>query len=304
MSISSLSPITTTALVATERGLYDARADRMMLPGRNVNSVASDGEAIYALVDGIELHRVENGSPEFIARVTDGRGSVVHVHRGTVWIGGHEAGLWRLDAGSGAITPVSSFDEAPTRSAWSTPWGGPPAVFSFASHGDDLYVSIHVGGIIRTSDDGRTWHATIDLHDDVHQVATSDDGRLWAATGRRGLAESSDRGETWTYHRSGLHSSYLLAVTATDDAVLVGASSGPSASDGAVYRFDGTTFDRFGHPLLTDLQGAVGPRQLSALGDIVAVVTPDDTLVVSTDGGRDWHRRGNELSGVRQVLLN
>ena len=46
-----------------------------------------------------------------------------------------------------------------------------------ASHGDDLYVSVHVGGVLHSADDdGRTWRATIDLHDDVHQVVVDDAG--------------------------------------------------------------------------------------------------------------------------------
>lgn len=301
MSMQTMSPTTVRALVATERGLYDTNTGRTVLADRSVTSVAMDGAVAYALVDEVELYRIDGDGPEPVARLADGQGSALHVHRGSVWVGGHSAGLWRLDARS--LVAVESFLNAPTRSAWSTPWGGPPSVFSFASRGDDLFVSVHVGGILRTSDDGRTWRATIDLHDDVHHVAAGPDGTLWAATGRRGLAGSGDRGETWTYHRQGLHSTYLLAVAATNDAVLVGSSSGPRASDGAVYRFDGTTFERVGRPLPAEMHGAVGPRRLTASGNRAAVVTPDGSLFISTDGGKEWHRHGGDLSGAAEVAL-
>ena len=95
-----------------------------------------------------------------------------------------------------------------------------------ASDGDDLYVSVHVGGILRTTD-GDGWAPTIDLHDDVHQVAVGGAGTVWAATGMRGLAESGDRGGSWRYHVDGLHAHYLLAVAPFDDGVLVGGVVGP-----------------------------------------------------------------------------
>ena len=148
---------------------------------------------------------------------------------------------------------------------WHTPWGGPPAVFSMASDGTDLYVSVHVGGILRSADGG-SWVPTIDLHDDVHQVAVGADATVWAATGRRGLAESRDRGRTWQYHTEGLHARYLLTVATVGDGVLVGASSGHAGRDGAIYRFDGRRFERC-RGLPGDLHGAVGPRQLAADGD-------------------------------------
>ena len=117
----------------------------------------------------------------------------MHVHVGTVFVGGDDAGLWRLR--DGALEPVTSFRDAPTRADWYTPWGGPPSVLSMASHGDDLYVGVHVGGILRSGDGGETWTDTIDLHVDVHEVVVNpDDGVVWAATGEQALAASPDRG--------------------------------------------------------------------------------------------------------------
>jgi len=301
MSTETISQTTIRALLATERGLYDVGTGRLVLNDRPVTSVALDGAVVYALVDGVELHRIDGDRVDRIARLTDGAGTAIHVYRGALWIGGTSAGLWRLDGTE--LTPVDSFLTAPTRPEWSAPWGGPPAVYSFASRGDDLYVSVHVGGIMRTSDQGRTWEATSDLHDDVHQVTAGPNGTLWAATGRRGLASSTDRGRTWSYHRDGLHATYLLTVAATGDQVLVGASSGPRASDGVIYRFDGEAFEPVGRPLPDELHGAVGPRRLAAAGHHAAVATPDGSLYVSTDGGHSWHRHLDDLDRVTEIAV-
>lgn len=289
--------------VAADDGVHlGAQADAA-LSGRRVTAIATDAahDALWALVDRRELVRVADGSAEHVAALTEPVGVCVHDHGGQLFVGGDDAGLWMLDGRT--FQPVSSFREAPTRPGWHTPWGGPPSVFSMASHGDDLYVSVHVGGIMRTSDGGRTWADTIDLHEDVHQVVVDPaTGTVWAATGTSGLGESTDGGRTWRHHTAGLHATYLLAVAVTDAGVLVGASSGHAAKDGAVYLFDGNGFDRPGG-LPASLHGAVGPRRLHGLGARAAVVTPDGDLHLSEDGGRAWHQAGGPFAGTAEVLV-
>ena len=186
---------------------------------------------------------------------------------------------------------IPSFDEAPTRDQWTTPWGGPPDVFSMASHGDDLYVSVHVGGILHSDHDGRTWQATIDMHDDVHQVVADDDGTVWAATGRRGLARSTDKGRTWQHLTDGLHATYLLAVAVTDAGVLVSAQSGHAGSDTAVYLLNGERFEPV-TGLPSPLSG-ISPRHLAASGPTAELMTDDGTLHLSHDEGRTWRPEGS-----------
>jgi photosystem II stability/assembly factor-like uncharacterized protein len=216
-----------------------------------------------------------------------------------VFVGGDDAALWRLD--DGALEPVESFLEAPTRAEWSTPWGGPPSVLSMASHGDDLYVGVHVGGILRSADEGASWSDTIDLHVDVHEVVTDTDGTVWAATGERALAQSRDRGASWQFHADGLHATYSLALAITNAGVLAGASSGHAGRDGAVSLFDGSRFTPV-EGLPDTLGGAVGPRQIAARGDHAALVAPDGAVYASDDGGRHWHPV-EHLTGATAIAL-
>lgn len=286
-------------LVASGSGLFDVTGDRRLLDGP-VTAVTSGESALWAIAGGTTLHRISGGVAEPMASLPAGSGRCVVEHRGDVYVGGDEARLWRLVGDR--FERVAEFDDAPTRHGWHTPWGGPPDVYSFAGHGDDLYVSVHVGGILRTA--GAGFEPTIDLHDDVHEVVVDDrTGTVWAATGASGLAESRDRGATWTYHTDGLHATYLLAVAVTAAGVLVGASSGHAGRDGALYLFDGVTFRRVvGLP--DRLDGAVGPRRLAGSGDLAAVVLPDGSLFGSADGGASWapvdERR---FDGATEVLL-
>jgi hypothetical protein len=271
--------------VATARGLVAPSGRLEALDGSAITAVHTSGEVTWALVGARQLYRLEGTRRRFIAELDDVAATCVVAHRGDVFVGGADARLWRLD--DGVLEPVESFLAAPTRDRWYTPWGGPPDVYSMASFGDDLYVSVHVGGIMRSSDGGRTWEPTVDLEVDVHEVVADAGGGLWAATGMRGLAHSIDRGVTWSYHCRGLHAKYLLAVAATSDSVLVGASSGPFADDGAMYRFADGRFERC-TDLPTDLDGAISPRHIAARGDLAVVALPGGDVHASADSGRSW----------------
>lgn len=287
-------------LVAADDGLHHGGRPAEHLAGRSVTAVtATDPTAAWALVDGTDVVRVTPDGTEAVARLTDGRGLCIHEHRGAVFVGGKDAHLWRLEGGD--LVRVASFDEAPTRDQWSTPWGGPPDVFSMASHDNDLYVSVHVGGILHSDDDGQTWQPTIDLHDDVHQVVTDDAGTVWAATGRRGLARSTDKGHTWQYFDKGLHATYLLAVAVTDAGVLVSAQSGHAGSDTAVYLLADDHFEPVtGLPV--PLWG-ISPRNAAASGAHAALVTDDGAVHLSDDEGRTWQRLAGRVDGPHGVIV-
>ena len=269
------------------------------LPDGSITSIHQDGDDLWALIARRDLYRVHADSSELVARLTEPSGGVIGVHRGDVWIGGDHARLWRLDGNE--VDEVTSFQDAPTHDDWHTPWGGPPDVFSFASDGTHLYVSVHVGGILRTTD-GSNWTPTIDLHDDVHQVAVAGDGTVWAATGMRGLAESQDHGASWRYHTLGLHATYALAVAPLPHGALVAVSSGHSAKDGAVYRFDGERITKCAD-LPADLNGAVGPRQLATSGERAAVALPNGDVYLSHDAGATWTRIAEGLRSVRDLTF-
>jgi hypothetical protein len=293
----------TSPILATAQGLRlldSTGANGDPLDGASITAVHAAGDDVWVLADRRDLYRVTDGVADLVASLDHGASGIcVGTHDGTVWVGGAEAQLWRLDGKH--LEPVESFQDAPSRDDWHTPWGGPPDVFSMASDGTDLYVSVHVGGILR-SGDGASWAPTIDLHDDVHQVAVGPDGTVWAATGMRGLAESRNRGATWRYHTAGLHATYLLAVAVTSTGVLVGASSGHAGRDGAIYRFDGGRFTRSGG-LPDRLNGAVGPRQLAAKGNDAVVALPNGDVYASQDGGADWTPLATGGSAVSEVTL-
>ena len=54
------------------------------------------------------------------------------------------------------------------RDRWYTPWGGPPDTRSMTSADGKVYANVHVGGVVRSADAGRTWQPTaLDIDADV-----------------------------------------------------------------------------------------------------------------------------------------
>ncbi len=261
-------------LVASRRGLHPfddgGPAEPLQFAGRAVTTVAPHGGELWGAVDGTELWQTSGGE------VADGR-----------------------------MEAVAAFDRAEGRSSWYTPWGGPPETRSISEWDDDLYVNVHVGGILRTDDRGRSWTPTIDVDADVHQVATAEGLVLAACAG--GLAVSEDRGANWTVRAEGLEASYCRAVAVCDDAVLVSASNGPRGGRSAVYRGALTSegFERCRDGLPEWFDDNVDTSCLDALpdGSFAAFGTSDGRLFGSPDAGSSWTELASGLPPIGRVLV-
>jgi hypothetical protein len=287
-------------LAGTDDGLREVGERTPLFDAAGVRSIATTSDGIWVLSGDGTVWRVGSGGTEQVARIADRKVRTLAADGDDVWIGGAEATLWRLS--DGQLTRVGSFDTSPTHDEWYTPWGGPPDVFSIAAGHGEVYVNVHVGGILRSSDRGESWAPTIDLHDDVHHVAVDGSGTVWAATGRRGLARSTDRGASWDHFTDGLHSPYALAVAPTSDGAVVCASSGPGTRDGRLARLEGERLVPSTAGLPDDLGGTVGAGRLASVGDEVVMAAPDGAVYASTDGGAHWIRATPDIGAVAVAL--
>ena len=296
-----------TILVATRHGLHlfddQGRPGQVEHPGRSVTSVAPSGSERWAILDGSEIWHDAGTSWHHIADL-DGPGATCLASiDGDVFVGSAEARLFRIVGA--ALEPVSAFDGAEGRSAWYTPWGGPPDTRSLTNWDEDIYVNVHVGGILRSGDRGETWTPTIDIDADVHQVTTAEGLVLAACAG--GLAASTDRGTTWSLRTDvGLEARYARAVAVCGDAVLVSSSNGPRGGRAAVYRADitGGIFERcLAGPGWFD--DNIDTYCLDALpdGSFAAFGTSDGRVYASTDAGSTWGERVSGLAPVGRVLV-
>jgi hypothetical protein len=199
---------------------------------------------------------------------------------------------------------VDAFDRAPGRDSWYTPWGGPPATRTVSEDRSQVYVNVHVGGILRSRDEGASWEPTIEIDADVHQVATGA-GLVYAAAGG-GLFVSHDAGDSWRNSTAGLHATYCRAVAVCGSKVLISASAGPRGGNAAVYvtDLDAERFDRCRDGLPEWFEGNIDSLCLDALpdGGLAAFGTESGEVYVSTDQGQRWVRTASGLGRITRIL--
>src|SRR3954470_21332996 len=180
MQVPTSSPV---ALVATwSDGLFafSDEVQRHELAGRSVRSITpiSDGSAL-AIVDDHDLRR----------RARDGTWTTILNSEldlaccmalgNLIYVGTEDARLLCIGE-DGTLTQLRSFDAVDGRATWYAGSAivdgrrvGPPLgirSMSGTSDGATLLVNVHVGGIPRSQDGGVTWHPTIDIDADVHEV--------------------------------------------------------------------------------------------------------------------------------------
>jgi len=295
-------------LVGTEGGLVELdTAGRLLTvhhPGRAVTALAGGPASLWAILDGSEVwHRAEAGRWSRAGALNGLQAHCIADTRAGVLVGTSEAHLLRL--ADGVLDPVSGFDDAPGRSEWHTPWGGPPDTRSLSEDGDAIYVNVHVGGIVRTTDGGHSWQPTIDVQADVHQVRANQ-GRLFAACAR-GLAVSTDRGATWELRTGGLHATYCRAIAICGDALLLSASTGPGGRHSAIYRagIGGHTLERCRQGLPEWFEENIDSHCLDARSDgsLATFATPNGRLFASADAGSRWAQVASTTSRVQCLLI-
>jgi BNR/Asp-box repeat len=221
---------------------------------------------------------------------------------GGLLIGTEGAHLARV--GTTGLERVESFDAVAGRDKWYTPWGGAPETRSLARTDDNvLLASVHVGGIPRSDDGGRTWHPTIDIETDVHQVhAVPGRPDVVVAAAAVGFCRSDDGGTTWRVIAEGLHATYCRAVAIAGDAVLVSASEGPRGRKSALYRRGLDSNEPFER--VTDwIEGNVDTYALDAADDHVVFGTRAGVVWESTDAGATWAILRDDLAPITSVSL-
>lgn len=295
-------------LAGSTEGLYAFGAvERRAFDGRGVTALARADARTWALVDGRAVWRAEADGPwEEVARLEGDPGTCLAWTPPGLLVGTAGAHLFRLD--DGRLSRVEAFERVEGRRAWYTPWGDPPDTRSISAvAGGAVYVNVHVGGVARSTDGGRSWHPTLDIEADVHQALCHPrrEGSVLAAAAV-GLGLSDDGGASWRFETAGLHARYLRAVAVAGEYALVSASTGPGGKRAAIYRRrlgGADPFERCRQGLPEWFPSNIDTGCLAASGMTVAVGTDEGLVFLSADAGASWELVAKDLPPVQSVLI-
>ena len=287
------------------------------LAGHPISALASDRQGgALAIVDGHMLcRRLSDGVWSTIATGSHQLACCMAVGD-VIYVGTDDARVLRVSA-NGKIEPLGGFDAVPGRDTWYAGSAvingqrvGPPLgvrSMTATSDGLALLANVHVGGIPRSTDGGLTWHPTIDVGSDVHEVcAHPSDPDTVIAAAAIGLCISRDRGATWTVEQNGLHASYCSAVAFSANEILVSASADHFATQGAIYRrpIDGHgPLVPVGGGLPRWIEGIADTRCIATRASALAVADRVSNIYVSADAGRTWSCRAEGLPTTSSVLV-
>lgn len=311
---------TPTVLVATWcDGLVviDGAHSKRELKGQAVRGLVSDGKGgALAVVDGRSLRqRSATGEWRTIAESESDLSCCLAVS-GEIYVGTDNAEVLRLGAG-GNLERMNGFASVPGRDAWYAGTAlidgkvlGPPLgirSMTATCDGAVLLANVHVGGIPRSADGGATWHPTIDIEEDVHEVRAHETRPdIVIAAAATGLCISRDAGKTWSVEQEGLHAPHCSAVAFAGSDVLVSASVDPFSAQGGMYR---RPLDEPGLLTAVDgglpewLEGKVDTACIATRGLTLALVDGGGNLYLSKDDGQTWSRIADQLPMPSGVLI-
>ena len=310
-----------TILVATwGDGLFAVTGDgcTQEIANQPVRGLAPDGRGgALAIVGRHSLRRRAPSGDWATVATSEFELSCCMAVRDAIYVGTDDARMLRLSHGGGVLDPIDGFDNIAGRDAWfagsaivnGQRLGPPLGIRSVAanSNGSILFANVHVGGIPRSMDGGRTWQPTIDINSDVHEVrAHQANPDIVVAAAAVGLCISRDSGATWIIEREGLHAPHCSAVAFSGDDIIFSASTDPFAAEGRIYRRpvkpDGSLVAVEGG-MPAWIEGIADTGCIAANGSSIAVADRAGNLYGSDDFGRAWSCRSTRLPTPSGVLI-
>jgi len=287
------------------------------LAGQAVRWLAPDQQGgALGIVDGHAVMRRSRDGQWSVVTETELNLSCCVATRDAIYVGTDDASVLCLDD-RGAIERLDSFDMIAGRETWyagtavidGKVMGPPLGVRSISADlgGSVLLANVHVGGIPRSVDRGRTWQPTVEVKNDVHDVLMHPERpELVAAASGAGLCFSKDGGTTWKVEQRGLHALHCSAVGFAGEDVLISAAASQFTDHGAIYRRgvdeDGPLV-KVGGGLPEWVAGVVDTGCIASHGAVVALADRGGHVYVSEDFGRTWGLKLDGISAPSNVLI-
>ena len=297
-----------TILVATVSGLRtfkDGFEGKREQNGRRVTALATAGSAVVVVIDEREIWQRSDEGVWSRMTTSDIELQSIAAVDGTIFGGGMaEASV--VCVSNDRAERLTGFDDVAGREEWYA--GGPPLgvrSLTSAANGKTIFAAVHVGGIPRSVDDGKTWAPTIPIDYDVHEVCTHRSKPIVAAATAIGLCVSEDDGQHWRVLNQGLEVRDSLAVAVLGDEVLFSVQDGPFAGRSQIWRWSiGTDrLQQVRDGLPEWLDGKVDTAHIAANAERAAVIDEGGNMWASGKGSADWKRIATEVRDVCGVIV-
>ena len=225
----------------SNQGILDTKGNQVdNVPFQEpVIASAVNNDQIAIVVDWHQVWVYQDKRWEQIAKTDWKVQCICWMENGELLVGTNEARVAILK--NNQLNFLAGFDHVPDRKLWTTPWGGPPDIRSFATAADGtLYANIHVGWIAQSKDNGQSWNNLKEgLEMDVHQVVVNPkDPSIVIAATASGFYYSHNAGQTFACTSQDLphHYQRACAVFPSGKVFLTSISRGPSGGSANLYR--------------------------------------------------------------------
>jgi hypothetical protein len=282
-------------LVATSRGcrVFSGDGDeKVEIADRQVWAVAPDiGGALVAIVDEKEIWRRSASAEWSLVATSDIALASIASVNGKIFAGSTEEAQMVSVGPSNEVVRLTGFDNVPGRSEWFG--NGPPLQVRWltaTADGEVILAAVHVGGIPRSTDGGKTWAPTIPVRFDVHEVRAHPSSPTAAAAAAVGLCVSHNSGQNWSVIKEGLEITNSLAVAVLPDEVLFSIQDGPFAARSQIWRWQigGQRVEQVRQGLPAWLKGKVDTGHIAAGKEQAALVDGGGDLWLSKAGSTGW----------------
>lgn len=310
----------------------DGDVTRLDVPGVLCLVRTADGDVIAGTESGTVVSWSGSGEARLLAKdLGEAVTALALARSGRLLAGCLPAAAWRAKNLGESWTEFRSLSASPDASGWcgsatgEADGGGsglPASVSSVGAHFKDaktLYVGIHIGGLYRSRDGGKSWFNLGIPSADIQsiQLSAARPERVFITTGGRepvgcGAFCSDDEGISWRAMGEANRRQYTMGLAAhptEPDRVIMSATGGPPATWKSHAHCDvylSTDAGRRFRTVVKDLKGAVRRRALvinPRVPSEAAFGTTTGELWYSNDGGESFDRVAEGLADLASVAF-